>query len=150
MPTENLKHQLSQQFNTICFEDLAILRQKHRTIFDLFKLHRKDRFERNDRLVLYSAYEPEQDFLDHIQRAAARIDISNFFILIVCPFDIVKKLHNSNQKFGYDSNVIQSMVCELEKTSVMPMANFYQMDSICPFPFGHVSVDSNGDVALLL
>jgi radical SAM protein with 4Fe4S-binding SPASM domain len=147
MPIENLKRQLLQQFNVICFEDLAGLRQKHRTIFDLFKLHRKDRFEDNDRLVLYSAYEPEQDFLDHIQRAAARIDISNFFILIVCPFDVTEKLYNSNQKFGYDSNVIQSMIYKLEDTEILNKTNFYQIDSICPFPFGHAHIDYNGDVA---
>jgi len=146
MMIANLKSQLSQQSNVICFEDLANLKQKHRAIFDLFKLHRKDIFEDNDRLVLYSAYEPEQDFLDHIQRAAARIDISNFFILIVCPFDITEKLYNSNQKFGYDSSVIQSMIYKLEKTVISPITNFHQIDSICPFPFGHVDVQSNGEV----
>ena len=147
MMIANLKSQLSLQLNLICFEDLANVKQKHRAIFDLFKLHRKDRFEDNDRLVLYSAHEPEQEFLNHIQRAAARIDISNFFILLVCPFDITEKLHNSNQKFGYDSSVIQSMIYELEETEISPISNFHQIDSICPFPFGYVNVDSNGDVA---
>ena len=146
MMIANLKSQLSLQLNLICFEDLANVKQKHRAIFDLFKLHRKDRFEDNDRLVLYSAHEPEQEFLNHIQRAAARIDISNFFILLVCPFDITEKLHNSNQKFGYDSSVIQSMIYELEETEISPISNFHQIDSICPFPFGQVNVDSNGEV----
>jgi len=147
MPIENLKRQLSQQFNLICFEDLANLRQKHRAVFDLFKLHRKDRFEDNDRLVLYSAYKPEQEFLNHIQRAAARIDISNFFILIVCPFDITAKLYNSNNNHGHDSVVIQSMIYDLEVTKIINKTGFHQTDSICPLPFGYVSVDSNGDVA---
>jgi radical SAM protein with 4Fe4S-binding SPASM domain len=146
MMIANLKSQLSLQLNLICFEDLANVKQKHRAIFDLFKLHRKDRFQDNDRLVLYSAYEPEQEFLNHIQRAAARIDISNFFILIVCPFDITEKLHNSNQKFGYDSSVIQSMIYELEETEISSISNFHQIDSICPFPFGQVNVDANGEV----
>jgi len=147
MMIANLKSQLSLQLNLICFEDLANVKQKHRAIFDLFKLHRKDRFEDNDRLIFYSAYEPEQEFLNHIQRAAARIDISNFFILIICPFDITEKLHNSNQKFGYDSTVIQSMIYELEETLPITKTNFHQIESICPIPFGHVQVDSNGDVA---
>jgi len=147
MMIANLKSQLSLQFNLICFEDLANVKQKHRAIFDLFKLHRKDRFEDNDRLVLYSAYEPEQDFLDHIQRAAARIDISNCFIMIVCPHDITASLIRSNGKFGYDDSVIRSIVISLNQTKPFNTTQgFAKIDTLCPLPFGQLHVDATGAV----
>lgn len=140
MQIENLHQQLSQQFNLICFEDLANLRQKHRAVFDLFKLHRKDRFENNDRLIFYTSYDPEQDLLDHIQKAAARIDISNFFILIVCPFDIKQKLSNANKSWGYDANCIQSLSLPLTKTKQFSVTKIINSDTLCPLPFGTISL----------
>jgi organic radical activating enzyme len=141
MLIENLRQQLSEQFNLICFEDLANLRQKHRAVFDLFKLHRKDRFEDNDRLIFYTSYDPEQDFLDHIQKAAARIDISNFFILIVCPFDLKQKLSISNKSWGYDDNCMQSLSLPLTKTKQFLPHKITNSNTLCAFPFGTIALD---------
>ena len=133
------------EFQLVAFVDLADLRHKHRLVFDLFKEVRQDRFEHNQRLVLYSAYTPEQDFLDHIQRAAARIDISNYFIMIVCPDDITASLTRCNGKFGYDDSIIQSRTITLTETkSFDKESGFAKIDSLCPLPFSQIFLDTTG------
>lgn len=146
MVAENLRKELSQRFRLICFVDLADLRRSHRAIFDLFRSNRQDQFLDNQRLVLYSAHDPEQDFLNHIQRAASRIDISNYFILIVCPHDLRKKLEHANEKFGYDNSVIQSLIAPIADTGIFDESRFYKTDYLCPLPFTQVSVSPTQEV----
>lgn len=143
----DLKAELLQTYDLICFVDIADFRQKHRSIFDLFKDVRRDRFDANQRLVFYSAYEPEKEFIDHIQRAAVKIDISNFFILIVCPYDITDKLSASNKKFGHDYSVIHSLTRALEHTKKFDPPGFVKNDSLCPLPFSQALVNLNGNVS---
>jgi radical SAM protein with 4Fe4S-binding SPASM domain len=146
MLAEDLKQELSKKFRLITFADLADLRQRHRLIFDLFRGAYQDSFEPDQRLVLYSAYKPEQDFLDHIQRAAARVDISNAFILIVCPYDITDQLKLSNRKFGYDHSVIRTLKLPLQQTAAWGAPGFAKPDSLCALPFAQVQISVDGQV----
>ena len=146
MNKKELNDALLKKFNLICFIDLADLRSQHRTVFDIFKKYRKDQFSPDDRLVFYSSYKPDQDFLNHIQNAASRIDISNFFILIVCPFDITKELELANKKIGYDHVVIKSIVENLIDTEPFLESKFSKYDSLCPFPFTQIDVEVDGNI----
>lgn len=147
MTADELKQELTRKFDVVAFVDLADALHKHRSIFDIFKSVHRDAFEDGQRIVLYSAFEPDQSFLNHIQRAAARIDISNFFILISCPHDITKKLVQANRQFGYDDVVIKSMICALEKTKTFGTAGFRDVESICPLPFLQASISMMGTVS---
>ena len=89
---------LKEKYNVVCFEDLADYYSQHRAIFDLFKRCYQEEFLGNQRLVFYSSEPLSQEFLNHIQRAATIIDISNFFILILTPFGILLKLKGADQK----------------------------------------------------
>lgn len=146
MTESDLNRELSHDFDIVTFVDLADAWHKHRSIFDIFKSVRRDSFDDNQRLVLYSSFDLEQEFLDHIQRAAARIDISNFFILIVCPYDITDKLIRANKKFGYDDTSIQSCIRPLEKTKPLGVPGFYSTEHLCPLPFLQTNVSTNGHV----
>jgi MoaA/NifB/PqqE/SkfB family radical SAM enzyme len=130
-----LKTYLSKKYDLVFFEDLADYRSKHRSIFDLFKIHRKDEFAGDQRLVFYSSFEPEQSFIDHIQYAAHRVDVSNFFILIVTPFDIVQKLSIASESIGYDFPM-QSTQLPISETKTFPDPKFVaDRSSICALPF---------------
>ena len=83
-----LKDFLSKKYKIVCFEDMANFRSKNRAIFDLLKTHRKEKFEDNERFIFYTSYKPEQEFLNHIQHAISKIDIGNFFFLIVTPYNL--------------------------------------------------------------
>lgn len=133
---------LKQTYDIICFEDLAAFYSQNRAIFDLFKTHRKDVFLPNQRLIFYSCENPSQEFLNHIQRAAAKIDISNAFILIITPFDILSKLKEANQKYGNDASLINFEVADVKDSKPLIGPGFIKnYDSICAYPFMYLSVE---------
>jgi hypothetical protein len=139
----DLHNQLVKQFDLVCFEDLADYQKNHRDIFDLFKRLHRDEFENNQRLVLYSSYVLEQEFINHIQRAASRIDISNFFIVLVTPFEIINQLQIANKLHGNDDTTIQHMVVNLANTTPFTSAGFLKnINSVCALPF--MALSTNG------
>ena len=144
MLIETLKKELEDLFEIVAFIDLSDVRKKHRSVFDVFKLFYKAVYDDNQRLVLYTQHDPEQEFLDHIQRAASRIDISNFFILIVCPHDIQEKLKTANKKYGNDDVFIKSLIRPLADTGSFVDKNFYKIETLCPLPFSQMHVNNSG------
>lgn len=143
---DQLKQRLQQHYDLICFEDLADYYDQHGSIFDLFKKYYSPEFRPNQRICLYSGTTLSQDFLDHIQRAAQQVDISNYFIVIVSPTDIRENLQQSNKKFGNDAQSIGSEILNLADTKPMPLPGFFSnIDTICPYLWTAVEVGSSYD-----
>lgn len=142
-----LREQLEKTYEIVCFVDLADLTGTHKAIFELFKQNHQIEYSPNQRLILYSSYEPGQDFLDHIQRAAKKIDIDSFFILICCPGDITNKLKISNQRYGFSNVEIQQYPVDLYPTRQYEPPQYYPYATLCSFPFTGAFVFSNGNVA---
>jgi MoaA/NifB/PqqE/SkfB family radical SAM enzyme len=140
MSPEDLIFFIGKKFEVLVFKDLADLRIDHGSAFQFFQAAWKPVYEPDHRLVLFSQLEPEQQFLDHIQFAASRIDVSNFFILIICPVDISNKLVAANKKFGSDDRSIQSLILPLTGTKPFDRNNFYPINSLCPLPFGQLDI----------
>jgi MoaA/NifB/PqqE/SkfB family radical SAM enzyme len=138
---------LKEKYNVVCFEDLADYYSQHRAIFDLFKRCYQEEFLGNQRLVFYSSEPLSQEFLNHIQRAATIIDISNFFILILTPFDILSKLKEANQKYGNDATLINFEIADITNSRPFGSAGFIKNhESMCVFPFIMQSVNSLSNV----
>lgn len=129
MKIHELKSSLEKSYDLVAFVDLSDLREQHRAVFDLFKSIRQDVFNDNQRIVLYSQHKPEDDFLKHITRAASRVDIGEFFILVVCPYELDTSL--------------QSAVYLLEDTKQFQQPKYIVSDTFCPFPFITVSMDQD-------
>jgi len=142
----DLANQLRKDFDLICCIDLADLRLQHKTIFDIFKQYYQQEYLPNQRLVFYSSTEPEQAFLDHIQYAAARIDVSNFFILLVTPYDISAKLAVANSKHGHDDMCMQSLILPMPATKPFGKTAFADRTYLCPLPFMATNVVQDGAV----
>ena len=145
MLPQHLKAELEREFNLVCFEDLASVRSQHGAIFRLFRSLRVEHFEAGQRLVFYTTHIVDQLFIDHIQRAAARVDISNFFILMVAPYDLAPMLYAANQRFGYDSVTIQSRVMPIDQSRDWPDPGFADVSHLCPLPFMQVMTRQDGD-----
>jgi len=141
----NLKNFISKKYKIVCFEDMANLRSKNRAIFDLLKTYRKEQFEDNERLVFYTSENPEQDFLNHIKHAIHKIDIGNFFFLIVTPYDLKTKLIKS---VGNKEQPISSLVIKnLEKTLPFTEENFIKnYSTLCAFPFININLYSSQNI----
>lgn len=147
MTKDELRQSLSREFDIVAFVDVADVWHQHRAIFDVFKSVHRDRFEDRQRIVLYTAFDLDLAFLDHTQRAAAKVDISNFFILIVCPYDVSEKLNQANQHFGYDDVTMRSSVISLENTKPLGKPGFYYTEHLCPLPFSYASISTSGMVS---
>jgi MoaA/NifB/PqqE/SkfB family radical SAM enzyme len=143
---DELQENLKAKFNLICFLDLADMRSRHRNIFDIFEQYHRKEYQPHDRLVFYTSHEPEQQLLDHIQHAASQIDISNFFILFVCPVDIKNKLIISNSKHGFDKTVMQNLTVDLVDTLPFAPGHFSDRSFLCPLPFMSASISLQKNV----
>lgn len=144
MTEKELYIKLSNTYNIVCFVDMALITNSPGSIFKLFNKQRKDSFEPNERLVLYSGEQPSDRLLTHIQKAASAIDISNNFILICCPVDItdILKEASKNYKCGVP---LQSQTLNID-SELLLTDNFYISDTICPEAWSHLTVNNDGNI----
>jgi len=129
----HLHDKLSKQFNLICFEDLSLVAESHEKIYQLFVQHYRAVYNNNDRLVFYSKENPSIELLSHIEQAAKLIDISNWFILIVCPGDVTA---TDDPMQHVDLSIIDALPI---------IENFHRSESICSLPWISAAVSPNGD-----
>lgn len=143
MTVDDLKTHLESQFDLVCFCDISDAVSSHGEIFKIFKNNYQKEFASNQRLVFYTATAPSQLVLDHIQRAATKIDISNYFIMICSPCDLTSQLLAANKKYGNDDVTIQHYHYLLSHTKPINSDKIYPFDTFCAAPFGmlHVSQD---------
>lgn len=140
---QQLRAQLQSEFDLVCFEDLGTVVKKHSTIYKLFKSLRQDSFLNHQRLIFYTSSRPTGKILSHIQRAASRIDISNWFIKIYCPHDVQHELNAANKQYGYDDQSIEWVSCDLTQTEPLKDSSIASYETMCPAPFGHLDVWHN-------
>lgn len=145
---DQLKNNLQKQYELICFEDLADYHSQHRSIFDLFKKCYQSEFKPTQKLVLFSSRTLSQQFLNHVQHAAKKIDISNYFVLIVNPVDLTPLLVEANKLHGND--LLQSMQClkiDISDSKSLPDEGFFaHHETICPLPFTSADINQEGMV----
>jgi radical SAM protein with 4Fe4S-binding SPASM domain len=141
---DTLRNKLSLKFELVCFVDLAEIAHQHSAIFSLLEHHHKEQYTPDQRLVFYTSHQPDQKFLNHLQRAVSSVDVSNFFVVICTPYDISNELQQANQLYGHDSSVINWISVELEATADITSDNFYPYDTTCPLPFTSLFVGVDG------
>lgn len=138
--------ELKSKYDVVCCEDLADYHSRHSAIFNLFKKHYKEAFSPNERLILYTSQELSQDFLNHIQRAAVAIDISNYFILIATPFDVESKLHNASKLYGNDDITFNFEIVQIKNSLLFGNSGYFKPSStMCAYPFMGQAVGINND-----
>ena len=141
---DQLKRYLQKQYELICFEDLADYHSQHGSIFGLFKKYYQNDFVPTQRLVLFSSHALSQQFLNHVQYAAKKINISNFFILIVTPLDLTALLDQANKLHGNDLQPIQCLQLNISDSMPLPPEGFVvHRDTICPLPFTSVNINTS-------
>jgi MoaA/NifB/PqqE/SkfB family radical SAM enzyme len=144
MNIQTLKLNLEKNFELVCFYDLADATIQHGKIFKIFKKHYCPEYTPNQRLVFYTSFEPSQLVLDHLQRAATKIDVSNYFIIVCTPYNIKTQLQEANNKYGNSNVNIGWYPCVLASTNIIDSSNVYPFDTFCTLPFGVVSVNADG------
>lgn len=137
---QDLKTTLEKQYSLLLFDDIGNFITNHKDFFLLFQKLKKDSYADKEKIVLYSSNNVPNDILEHIQRAASKLDIPNFFILICSNFDLQEKLSQANQKFGFDLIPISFQQISIEPTLELIDHGIYPYTSLCPAIFGMVFV----------
>jgi MoaA/NifB/PqqE/SkfB family radical SAM enzyme len=139
-----LKLELEKKFDIVCFYDLAEVLSSHRKIFDVFKQHHQPVFDHRQRLIFYTDFEPSQRAIDHLQRAALQIDISNYFIAVCSPHNIQSLLDSANKKYSNDNTAIQWIASAACSTLPLSDHKIYSSDTFCSLPFSALSLSVDG------
>lgn len=143
---DQLKAGLSEKFDLVSFVDLAGITHQHQSAAHVLSSLHQDEFLPDQRIVFYSSHRPTLLVLEHLQKAASRVDISNWFLMICCPYDISEDLARANKKYGYDDQVIAWYCCDLQSTKSLEPVGIYPSDSLCYAPFMMMQVSQNGMV----
>jgi MoaA/NifB/PqqE/SkfB family radical SAM enzyme len=142
LSVENLQQTLNDHYELAAFVDLADITISHGSVFHFLKSVHKESFESNERIVFYSSHCPSDLIIDHLQRAAAAIDISNWFILVCGPHNITEKLIQANKKYGTDSNCISWYQADIEPTNILKSDTIYPYETLCFLPFNSIALST--------
>jgi radical SAM protein with 4Fe4S-binding SPASM domain len=140
-----LEKSLSSRFVLKCFTNLTQLSISPSAAYSHFYLHYQEAFDNNDRLVFYTADDVSDKFIQHLYQAANLIDISNFFVLICSPVDISTQVKNAARLYSLDSVPFQTLQVDLKDTGKI-QDNFFVSDTLCPMPWMHLEISSQGAV----
>lgn len=147
MQSADLKKQLENTYKLVCFEDLASVSNSYEFIYELLYRCRKDVFDDNERLIFYSSQTPDVELLSHFQTALRDVDISNWFVLIVCPGDIKSDLNYVRVHNSYDDCSINQQELLIEDGSTLKSKSQYtRSNTICPLPWSNIEIRANGDL----
>lgn len=149
--TQNLENYLIQTHNlrVLTMIDLdVIMQQPRRTLYALFLEHRLPVFEPQDRIVLFSRQLVPVDVLIHVQQCAAKIDISNSFIMLVSPSTDNTLLDQIRRRWSTDNNIFVTLNAQLSDSAsidrrVSPQLNL--PESFCFSPWAHLEISSRGE-----
>ena len=147
MTAQELKSELEQTYTLVCFYDLADVMCNHGKIFKVFKELYQKEYSPDQRLIFYTSQQPSQLILDHLQRAATKTDISNYFITVCTPYDIHEELKTANTKYGNSDVCIHWQVCDLTESNSIDGTNIYPFDTFCTLPFGAMFVSTGNATA---
>lgn len=148
MTSVELKTALEKDHELLCLEDLADFHGQQGSIFSFLEKHRKTAFKDQQRLVFYSSNQLSQEFVNHIQRAVASVDVGNFFILLVTPYDITVQVQQAQEKYRPEDVPLSTLVFQIADSKPFGVPGFYSnTDTMCIFPFSQVFVDQIGGIS---
>jgi MoaA/NifB/PqqE/SkfB family radical SAM enzyme len=146
MTDHELRQELEQTYELVCFANLADIGARHSEVYQLFSQHCQEEYQPNQRLIFYSSEEPSQKLLDHIQKEGSDHNISNWFIVFCTPWDITAKLESANQRYGFDAQVMRHQQVTLNYTGTIIDSSIVPVDVRCVMPFHSLDVDIDGAV----
>ena len=138
-----LRDTLSARYNSKCFVDLAELTVSPNNAYKHFDSCYQSAFANNDRLIFYTADVISDSLLHHLYQATKLIDISNCFVLICSPHNIVQQTADIAELNHTDS--FQTLQIVFENTKNL-QNNFVVSDTLCPMPWRHLEVSPAGEI----
>ena len=124
-----------------------MIQQPRKMLYDLFSEYHKPAFDPNEKIVLFSRNHIDFDVLEHVQKTASLIDISNFFILICAPSINLEHLNSVRELFSTDDNIFPVLqvrfIDQIRDSKKNPLMLLPQ--SFCFSPWAHLEISSQGE-----
>lgn len=133
------------EFDVLGMIDLSEVSSSHHVVYLFFRDLYKSVYEHKERMVLYSKYRPNFDLLLHIQKTLNVYDISNSFVLLVCPGDIRHDLDTVRHNHSTDDWPMHHLDIEIEDAGKLK-SDFSLSTTMCPLPWTQLKVRANGDM----
>ena len=140
--------ELNHNYQIVGLVDVDQLRgQPRNTLYKLFKQWYQPAYNTNDRIVLYSRNLISIDMLTHIQKAAALLDISNFFILICSPASDLDQIELVRKKYSTDHCVFSTLDIEFgdQLSDIVNNPAINLPDTFCFIPWAHMEISTAGE-----
>ena len=145
MKIKQLADFLNKKYTVSGFVDLAELSKTPQAAYQFFYSLYQSEFDVNDRIILYSSNSIPDEFLQHLYQVANFVDISNWFILICTPTDILGQLSTLAEKFSSDPVPFQHFKIAIDQTS--NIENQYHLpETICAIPWMHLEIRNDGAI----
>jgi len=128
--------------------DLDLLSgQPRNTLYQLFRQWYKPAFDHDERIVLYSKKNIPVELLIHIQKCAALIDISNFFILICNSQISLDNLELVRAHHSHDDCIFSTLDVNFNDapTDVILNSAITLPETFCFSPWAHLEISSQGE-----
>ena len=123
--------------------------QPYNTIYKFFVKSYKPIYEPDDKLIISSSVPISLDILQYIQEAAQLIDISNNFILIQSPNDILNDLTFIRKNYSCDKHDIEHKIIQPFNSlmSYESISNIPKIlpDNFCFYPWVNLEISSQGN-----
>ena len=137
---QHLKYQLDQQYELLCYVDLADVTKTPGDIYLLFKTHYKSAYQQHQRLVFYTNQRIPADLLQHIREACFTADISASFLLFCTNYDCSDELQQIFGNADYPMNMIVEVDCQILSSG------YHYPETLCPLPFMHLNAMYQGEI----
>jgi radical SAM protein with 4Fe4S-binding SPASM domain len=140
-----LEQQLKEKFNVKVMCDLGDLSTSVNNLFKLLDSCYQDKYENNDRLIFYTSHIPPEPFFQHLYETVNFIDISNWFITICGPSELLPIILSSCEKYSIDAVPFQFLQVDLDITKEI-QNNFSLPDTVCAIPWTNIEIKQNGNI----
>lgn len=124
-----------------------MIQQPRKILYDLFLKYYKPVFQPNEKIVLFSRNPVDLDVLEHIQKTASLIDISNFFILICAPAVDQQHLLSVQKQFSTDDNILSFLQIAFtdQKQSIGKKSLIPLPETFCFSPWAYLEISAQGE-----
>jgi radical SAM protein with 4Fe4S-binding SPASM domain len=133
MTPQELRVQLEKEYTLLDFVDLAEISKSSTWAHKWLKNLRRDTFQNNERIVIYTEHSVSDELLQHIHETVNFVDIGTYFVLFCSPQPI-----NTKYEFQYyPANI----------TGTSSLETGYRLpDTICAIPWNNLEIQNNGTI----
>lgn len=145
MNLSQLRKFLQKKYNIISLTDISDLSNAPNAAYKFFHNIYKTSYSKDDRIILYTVHDIQEEFLRHLYKTVNFLGIGNFFIVLCTPRNYDYLLRSCADKFSEDKQPFSNFVISLDKS--LPIESKFTLpDTICAVPWTNIEIRNNGKI----